>query len=358
MSMQTFGQNHGRLNRYKGAIIGHAEPEELLARQGRQVVRTLPSNSSDTYTARRYLPWGASATNQNTINQFFSNGTGDRSSAVIQAHQVAEGITPTPDSMTPMDVSVTMAQYACLYGYTDKTAIMYEDDIPAEMKRQTGERTAFVREQVRYGSLKACTNQYFGGTGTSIGTVNGSLSLGMLRKITKNLRANHTKMVSSMLASGSKFGTASVAAGWFIYINSDASSDVRDLPNFIDAKDYASGKPVPGEIGACEEFRFILHPDLPARQDAGAAVGATNLYSTSLSNIDVYQFIVCGQDAWSSVALRGKDSMKPTFLPVGQISKSDPFGQRGYVGAMWWDAVMIENNGWMAVGNVGVKNLA
>jgi hypothetical protein len=34
-----------------------------------------PKNSSDTYVARRYLPYGASSTNSSTMNQFFANGT-------------------------------------------------------------------------------------------------------------------------------------------------------------------------------------------------------------------------------------------------------------------------------------------
>ena len=64
------------------------------------------------------------------------------------------------------------------------------------------------------------------------------------------------------------------------------------------------------------------------------------------------------KDAWSQIAVRGKDSINPTFLPPGDKSKSDPFGQRGYAGAIWWKAVMVENNGWMAIGNVGAKNLS
>lgn len=359
MSMQTYTlTDQRRLGRFAGAIVAHAQPEERLARQGRQITRTLPMNEGDTYVGRRFLPYGALSTNFNTMNQFFANGTGDRSAAVVVAHQVADGETPLPDSLTPMDMEVTIHEYACLYGFTNRTADLYEDDIPAQMKIQIGERTTFVNEQILYGYLKACTNQYYGGTGTSISTVNGAVSLGMLRRITRNLSANHARPVTKMLGAGSGFNTASVMAGWFVYVHSDAASDIRDLPNFIDAKDYASGSPVPGEIGAVEEFRFIMHPDLPSRQDAGAAIGATNLASTSGSNIDVYQFIVCAQDAWSQIALRGRNSVEATFLPVGQKTKADPFGQRGYAGAKWWKAVLIENNGWMAVGNIGVKNLS
>ena len=71
----------------------------------------------------------------------------------------------------------------------------------------------------------------------------------------------------------------------------------------------------------------------------------------------MYPFIVAAADAWGQVAVRGKDSLNPTYLPPGEKSKSDPLGQRGYAGTIWWKAVMIENQGWMAVGFVGSKVL-
>ena len=98
--------------------------------------------------------------------------------------------------------------------------------------------------------------------------------------------------------------------------------------------------------------------DLPSIQNGGAAIGATGLYSTSGTSIDVYPFIVTAQDAWGQIAVRGLGSLKPTFLPPGDQSKSDPLGQRGYAGTAWWKAVMIENQGWMAVGYVGSKVLS
>jgi N4-gp56 family major capsid protein len=115
---------------------------------------------------------------------------------------------------------------------------------------------------------------------------------------------------------------------------------------------------MPNEIGKCERFRFITSPDLPALQDAGAAIGSSGLASTTGVNIDVYPFIVAGQDAWSQLAVRGLSALDPTFLPPGEKSKSDPHGQRGYVGTKWWKAVLLENQGWFAVGYVGSKVLS
>jgi N4-gp56 family major capsid protein len=111
-----------------------------------------------------------------------------------------------------------------------------------------------------------------------------------------------------------------------------------------------------GEIGKCERFRYILSPDLPSFQDAGAAVaswtGTGSAYSTTGTNMDVYPVIVLGADAFSQIAVRGLKAMDPTFLPPGDKTKSDPLGQRGYAGTSWWKAVMVENNLWMSVVNV------
>ena len=356
MTMQTFALSTGRINKFKGQILAHAVPLECLGRSGRQV--KMPKNSSDTYVARRWLPYGATSTSASSQNQFFQNGTGNRDTGISQAHLTSEGVTPTPESITPVDITVVMQQYSCLYGFTDKTYDLYEDDIPKAMIEQVGERMTFVNEMIVYGALRASTNQYYGGTGTTLATVNGPLTLGMVRKIAKNLQANHGKPVNKVLSASGNYGTDAVAEGYTVYCHTDLEPDIRDIPGFIPAEKYASGTPMPNEIGKVERFRFITSPDLPSVQDGGAAIGATGLYSTTGANIDVYPFIVTAQDAWGQIAVRGMEAMDPTFIPPGMKSKSDPFGQRGYAGTIWWKAVMIENAGWMAIGNVGSAVLA
>ena len=353
MTMQTFSLSTGRLNKFKGQILKHAVPLECLSRAGRQV--SFPENNSDTYVARRWIPYGATASAPNT---FFGTTTAvDRGNAIVQAHQTSEGVTPSPDSITPQDVTVVMKQYSCLYGWTDKTAGLYEDDIPAAMKEQIGERVTLVNEMIVFGELKAGTNVFYGGTGTSRATVNGGISLPMVRKMAKSLMANHGKMVTSVLKASANYGTDPVAGGYLVYSSTDLEPDIRDLPNFVPAEKYASGTPMANELGKCERFRFITSPEFVQILDGGAAVGATGLQSNLGTSVDVYQFIVTADNAWSQIAVRGMSNLNPTFLPTGQKSKSDPHGQRGYAGTTWWKAVMRENEGWLAIGNVGAKAL-
>ena len=352
MTMQTFGLTIGRINKFKGEILKHAKPFECLVNVGRQV--KMPKNNSDTYVARRFLPYGATATNP---NQFFSNGTGDRGNAMVQLHVTQEGVTPAPDSITPFDITEVIQQYSCLYGFTDRTFELYEDNIPDEMKTQIGERVALVNEMIVYGKLKSGTNQYYGGPGTSRATVAGPMTLSIQSAVVRSLMANHAMPVTKVLKASGDFDTSAVAAGYFCYGHTDLERMIRDLPNFTPVEKYASGEAQPMELGKCERCRYILSPELIPFQDGGAAVaswtGTGTAYSTTGTSIDVYPIIVMGADAFSQIAVKGLEALDPTFLPAGEKSKSDPHGQRGYAGTKWWKATMIENQTWYAVVNVG-----
>ena len=351
MTMQTFTLTPGRINKFKGEILAHAKPYEVLSKAGRQV--QLPQNQSDTYVARKFLPYGATAASPNI---FFPNATGDRGNAIVQAHITQEGVTPPPDSIVPFDATEVVNQYSCLYGFSDKTFNLYEDDIPTQMKTQIGERVGLVNEMIVFGKLKSCTNQFYGGAGTTRVTVAGPMTLNLQSSIVRSLMANHAMPVTSLLKASGAYDTSAVAPGYFAYTHTDLERMVRDLPNFVPAEKYASGTAEQGEIGKCERFRYILSPDLPSYQDGGAAIanwtGSGAAYSTTGTSMDVYPIIVLGADAFSQIAVRGLKSLDPTFLPPGDKSKSDPLGQRGYAGTSWWKGVMVENNLWMAVVNV------
>jgi N4-gp56 family major capsid protein len=337
-----------RIGKLKGDILKHAMPAEVLGITGQQ--RDMPKNQGRTIVHRRYLPYGAAATNYNTIN---------RPSVSVNAHLLDEGVTPTADSLTPEDITVTLSEYGCLYQLTNVVSETYEDDVPAEMKKQVGERIALVREMIRYGVLKACTNVFHAGGGSTRPSVNMKITLNQLRKISRNLQANHSKRITGILEPGPKIDTRSVEAAYLVFAHTDAEADIRDLPGFKHVAEYGTRKTVsPYEVGSCENYRFILSPELAPYANEGADIGTTGLSSTGGVKVDVYPFIVVGEDAWGQVALRGLNSIDPTYIPTGQKDKSDPLGQRGYVGARFYMACTMLNEGWMAVAEAGVSSLS
>jgi N4-gp56 family major capsid protein len=357
MAIQNYNTAAGRINRLKGEILAHAVPYEVLGITGQQ--KQIPKNVGDTVVYRRWLPYGGAATNQNTINQFFANGTGDRTGAMVAANLTAEGVTPQADTIVPQDITATLKQYGVLYAVTDRTVDLYEDDVPMEMKKQVGERVALVREMVRFGELKGCTNKYYGGSAvTTRANVAGKLTLNMLRKISRNLQANHGKRITSILAPSPNFATAPVEASYLVFCHTDLEADIRDLPGFKHVSEYGSRKPVNEyEVGSVENFRFITSPELVPVQDGGAAIGSTGCYSTTGSNIDVYQVVVAAEDAWGQVALRGSNAVDPTMIMPGEKDKNDPLGQRGYIGAKFYFSCVLLNQGWLAIAEVGTTAL-
>lgn len=346
MSQFTYASPAGRINKLKGEILAHAIPVEVLGITGMQ--RQMPKNNGKTVVYRRYLPYGGATTNSNTINRW---------SVSAAAHELTEGVTPTADTLIPQDITVTLKQYGCLYEVTDQAVDTYEDDVPAEMKKQAGERVGLLREMIRYGIIKAGTNAYYSG-GTTRATVDEKLTLTLLRKISRNLQANHAKRITSILAPSPNIGTLPVEASYLVFCHSDCEADIRDMAGFKHVSEYGSRKPIhEQEIGSVENFRFITSPELASYADSGAAIGTTGCYSTTGTLIDVYPVIVAGEDAWGQVALRGGDSLDPTWIPPGQKDKSDPLGQRGFVGAKFYMNCTTLNEGWMAVAEVGITAL-
>ncbi len=347
MSTQTYATQDGRINEVKGELIAHAEPHEVLA-LGCKMMK-MPKKAGDNITYRRVLPRGATSTNANSINRW---------SVTAASHVVSEGVTPNPDNIVYHDVAVTQQQYGCLYSYTDKAAELYEDDIPADQKKEAGERMGLVREMIRYGSMKSCTNVFYAG-GTSRATVDERVSLNLLRRITRGLQLNGTRQITEIIEPGVKYDTSAVSAGYIVFCSTDIEPDIRDLPGFVPIEKYA-GKDVinENEIGSVERYRFITSKELTAYADAGAAVGTTGLASTSASNIDVYPLIIMGEEAVFDVAIQGLNTMKVNHIPHTQVDKSDPGGQRGYLSLMFWSAVLVANPGWMAVAEVGTTDLS
>lgn len=335
-----------RIGKIKGEILAHAVSCEVLGLTGQQ--RGMAKNQGKTVVYRRYLPHGAANTDWNTRN---------RPKADPAAHELTEGVTPSADSLSPQDITVTIKEYGCLYQLTNQTADFYEDDVSAEMKKQCGERIGLLREMIRYGVLKACTNVFYAGNVATRSAVAGKITMASLRKVSRGLQANHSKRVTGILAPSANIHTSPVEAAYLVFVSSDAESDIRDLPKFTPVAEYGSRKVVsPYELGSCENFRFITSPELTPYLGAGAAIAGTDMLGDT--NVDVYPFIVTGEDAWGQLALRGSNALDPTYIPPGTKDKSDPLGQRGYVGAKFYMNCVLLNEGWMAVIEAGVSDLA
>jgi N4-gp56 family major capsid protein len=335
MAQQTYGLISSRNTiRAEMAMLKHAETIQVLGKFGSQ--KEQPLRKTDTVVFRRLKPFNATATEVPSIT--------------TASFATAEGVTPTANTISYTDVTVTLQQYAVLFKFTSKAQLMYEDDIPGDMAKLTGETLAEVAELVAYGQIKAGSSIVYANGTTRVG-LNTALTINALRKAARTLESNRAKRVTASIKPGPDFGTSSVEACYMVFHHTDVNSDIRDLPGFTKREDYGSAvKPVhPREIGACEEFRFIPSPLFAPFLAAGAAVAGTGMLSAGAANCDVYPMIVTAQDAWGHVSLKGHGytGISPTIIPSSQKNHANPSGMFGFVGAdFWYNAVRLNEN-WM-----------
>lgn len=323
-------------------MLAHAQPITVLGDFGTQ--REMPQNSTDTLVFRRTLPFAASTsgTSIESTNRYVGTPVVNAASFVL-----GEGATPAANTISFQDVTVSLQQYGLLFKFSSKVELLYEDDIPGEMVKLTGETMAEVLELVRYGVLKAGSTVIYA-NGSSRASVNTVISLNALRKAARTLESNRAKRVTSRLAPGVNYATRAVQPAFIVFVHTDAVADIRNLPGFTKVEEYGTFKPIHDmEIGACEDFRFIKSPLLASFLAAGSST-LNGCLSVGGSAVDVYPFLVIGEDAWGQVALKGMNSIKPTVLKSTQVNHANPLGQFGYVGASTWFAAVRLNEAWMA----------
>lgn len=342
MTQQAYSTVASRnLLRAEREMLKHAEPIIVLGNFGAK--KEMPKNSTDTLVFRRVKPFNATAAEVPNITA---------ASLVL-----SEGTTPTANTISYTDVSVTLQNYGVLFEFSSKVQLMYEDDIPSDMSKICGETMAECLELVRYGQFKAGTTVVYA-NGSARNQVNQVISLNKLRSVARTLQANRGKRVTQVLSPGPNFGTKAVEAGYIVFHHPDVSADIRNLPGFTPVAEYGSRKTIhPDELGSVEEFRFLPSPLFASFADAGTTAATYNVKSTGATNADVYPCLVIAEDAWGDVALKGMGAIKPTMLPATQINHANPMGMFGYVGAStWYNAVRLNEN-WMARLEVAVSSL-
>jgi len=323
-------------------MLKHAMPMQVLGTFGTQ--KEQPLRMTDTVVFRRLRPFNT------TVQSNPADGYSETPSITTANFVTSEGTTPTPNTISYTDVTVTLEQYAILFQFSSKAELMYEDDIPGDMKKLTGETMAEVAELVCFGVVKAGTSVLYANGSTRAG-LSTTISLNKLRAAARAIESNRGKYVNSKISAGPDYGTTPVEPSYCVFVHTDCVADIRDLPGFTKRVEYGSNiKAIHDrEIGAVEDFRFITSPLFAPFLAAGATVTGTGMKSAGASNCDVYPMIIMAEDAWGHVSLKGKGytGISPTIISSKVKNHANPSGMFGYVGADFWYAPVRLNENWM-----------
>ena len=310
-------------------MLEHAEPILVLSKFGDS--KPQPKNKAEAVKFRRPVPFGAVTT------------------------PLVEGVTPTAQAMAYEDVPATLDQWGAVVEITDVVADLTEDPVLADASMLCGEQAAETIEAVTWGVLKGATNVLYA-NGSATGDVNTAISKDKLRSAVRALQAQRAKPVTRMLDGSAEHNTTPIEGGYVAFAHTDMAADIRDLTGFTPVAQYGSRKPLCSEeLGSVENVRFILSPLLSPMANAGSAT--LNNMVTSGTKVDIYDLVIIGMNAYGLVPLKGTTAIKPSVINPNTVSKSDPLGQKGYVGWKAYYTALVLNQAWIARIRCGVKKL-
>lgn len=272
---------------------------------------------------------------------------------------LVEGVTPTATQFQYEDVSTQIKQYGQVVEITDVIEDTHEDPVLNDASEQCGENIGRTMEALDWGVLRAGTNVFYA-NGASRAAVNTPINLKKQRAVIRALKAQKAMKLTRILSASVNYATKPIEASYISVHHTDVEQDIRDLAGFVPTSEYGSRSPVSEyELGSVEDVRYVCSPDLEPFLSAGGAFNGSGspMLSANGTNADVYPVLYIGKEAYGLVPLRGQGAISPTIMRPGVKTKSDPLGQRGYVGWKAWHASLILNELWMARLEVAVSDL-
>jgi len=191
---------------------------------------------------------------------------------------------------------------------------------------------------------------------TARSDVNDPITTPIQRSATRFLSAQRGRKITSKMGSTVQWGAEPVDAAYIGFGHTDLDSDIRDMTGYVPVEKYGSMKPLPYECGKVETVRYVLTPLLEPFQGAGSAT-LNGMVADDSTNVDVYPIVIIAKEAYGCIPLRGAGAIHPTVINPGTVDKSDPLGQRGYVGWKTWFVAVVLNQAWMVRLEVGATDL-
>lgn len=194
----------------------------------------------------------------------------------------------------------------------------------------------------------------YAGDATSNATVGGNdiVSYGDLMRLAIDLDNNRTPKSTKVITGTRLVDTKVLPAGRVAYIGSEllptfkAMVDLHGNPAFIGVEKYAAGgTTVTGEVGAVDNFRLVVVPEMMKWAGAGADASADATCYETANKYDVFPILVVGDESFTTIGFQtdGKTvKFKITHKAPGEATadRNDPYGETGFMSIKWYYGFM------------------
>ena len=262
-----------------------------------------------------------------------------------------------------VEVEGTMAKFGFFDEYSQES-IDFDTDAQLQMhirRESTRGANELTEAQLQIDLLNAAGVIRFGGdatqdveiTGESTGIISVPTYEGLM-KMGITLDENKTPKTTKIITGSRLIDTKTIDGARYIYIGSEMIPSLRrmkDLHNekaFVDARHYAAaGTLAKGEIGAIDQFRFILVPEMFHWAGVGAAETAANAgYRATGGNYDVYPMLVVGSDSFTTIGFQTNGKKVKWKIqhkaPMDNLSTWDPYAETGFYSIKWYYGFMVQ----------------
>lgn len=176
---------------------------------------------------------------------------------------------------------------------------------------------------------------------------------GDLLRLSIDLDNNRTPKQTTAFTGTRMIDTKTIPSARALYCGSEllptikAMKDLHDNPAFIPVEKYQSGgNTLTGEVGAVDQFRVIIVPEMMKWAGAGAsAAGDTTCYQTA-GKFDVFPMLVIGEASFTTISFQtdGKGvKFKIFHKKPGEATadRNDPYGETGFMSIKWYYGFMV-----------------
>lgn len=187
------------------------------------------------------------------------------------------------------------------------------------------------------------------GSGTAVDSV---VKYGDIMRLGIDLDNNRTPKATNVITGTRMIDTKTIPAGRVMYMGSEllptvkAMKDLHNNQAFISVEKYASGgNTVTGEVGAIDNFRLVVVPEMLKWAGAGAPLGGATAYYGNNDHFDVFPMLVVGDGSFTTIGFQ-TDGKSVKFVITHKApgketaDRNDPYGETGFMSIKWYYGFM------------------
>ena len=256
---------------------------------------------------------------------------------------------------TRKEIEGTFEKFGFFEEYTQESLDFDTDaelamHVNREMLRGANEMT---EDALQIDLLTSAGTIRYAGTATSNITVNATeVTYSDLMRLSIDLDNNRTPKNITQITGSRMVDTRTIPGARVAYIGSEllptfkAMKDLHNNPAFISIEKYASGgNTVTGEVGAVDQLRLVVVPEMMKWAGGGAdATGNTTHYKTG-NKFDVFPILVVGAESFTTIGFQtdGKSVKFKIFHKApgeATADRNDPYGETGFTSIKWYYGFM------------------